>query len=197
MTGATYDVTVSSEPSVPAQTCEVTNGAGTIAGSNVTNVAVVCTTNTYPIGGTVSGLAPNQSVVLRNNGGNNLTVTANGAGVAAAFTFGAPVASGSSYAVTVFTQPGSPIAQTCTVTSGSGVVGNNGPSDTSTGNDSIVAGNAAEPIRRPSSGRSTAPRGIVLLRRAPRLRTRRELRARRNTGTEERAGVPRAGRCGT
>jgi len=52
--------------------------------------------------------------VLRNNGGNDLAINANGA-----FTFTAALADGSAYAVTVAAQPGSP-SQTCTVSNGSG-----------------------------------------------------------------------------
>ena len=73
------------------------------------------TGGTLTVGGTVSGLASNTSVVLQNNGGNNLTVSANGA-----FTFSTALASGAAYSVSVFTQPS---GQTCTVASGSGTVG--------------------------------------------------------------------------
>lgn len=69
---------------------------------------------TYSIGGTVSGLS-GTGLVLQNNGGNNLSVSA----TQTTFTFTAPVASGGAYAVTVLTQPSSP-AQTCTVTGGAG-----------------------------------------------------------------------------
>jgi len=68
--------------------------------------------NTYTIGGTVTGLGSGKSVVLQNNGGNNLTVSTNGS-----FTFTTPVNYGGSYVVTVLTQP---TGQTCTVSSGSG-----------------------------------------------------------------------------
>jgi hypothetical protein len=114
--GSPYAVTVFTQPTTPNQICVVTNGSGTVAGANVTNVSVVCTTNTYTIGGTVSGLATGNVVVLRNNGGNNLTVAANGS-----FTFSTPVTDGGAYAVTVLTQPTSP-NQTCVVTNGSGTV---------------------------------------------------------------------------
>jgi hypothetical protein len=70
---------------------------------------------TYTIGGTVSDLDAGQSVVLQNNSGDDLIVSANGA-----FTFTTSVANGAAYAVTVFTQPA---GETCTVTNGSGVVG--------------------------------------------------------------------------
>jgi hypothetical protein len=63
---------------------------------------------TFTIGGTLSGLTG--TVVLQNNGGNNLSVSANGG-----FTFANTVTSGSAYAVTVLTHP---TGQTCTVTNG-------------------------------------------------------------------------------
>jgi hypothetical protein len=68
----------------------------------------------YAIGGTVSGLQG--VVVLENNGGDDVTVSANGA-----FAFPTSLADGSAYAVAVRTQPVGP-AQTCTVSSGSGMV---------------------------------------------------------------------------
>src|SRR6202041_2862080 len=41
--GDAYSVTVSTQPSNPAQTCTVHNGSGTINKANVTNVIVSCT----------------------------------------------------------------------------------------------------------------------------------------------------------
>lgn len=112
--GNTYNVTVLTQPSGPAQTCGVTNGFGT-ANANVTGVQVNCvsTTTTYKIGGMVSGLA-GTGLVLENNGGDNLSVSVNGS-----FTFAIPIASGTNYSVTVLTQPTNP-AQTCAATSGNG-----------------------------------------------------------------------------
>ena len=70
---AAYTVNVNTQP--PGQTCSVTaNGSGTINASNVTNVQVTCLT-TYPISGTVIGLAAGQSVVLVNSNGERLTVS--------------------------------------------------------------------------------------------------------------------------
>ena len=110
--GATYSVTVMTQPT--GQTCTVSSGTGT-ASANITSVAVACTTSTpnVTIGGTVTGLT-GTGLVLQDNGGDNLTVSQNGA-----FTFATALASGTAYAVTVLTQPSSP-AQTCTVASGSG-----------------------------------------------------------------------------
>jgi 6-phosphogluconolactonase (cycloisomerase 2 family) len=113
VTATAYTVTVSTQPTTPAQTCTVTNGAGTIAAANVTNITVTCTTNTHTIGGVASGLA-GTGLTLRNNGGGDLAVTANGA-----FTFAAPVTNGGAYAVTIATQPANP-SQTCTLANASG-----------------------------------------------------------------------------
>jgi 6-phosphogluconolactonase (cycloisomerase 2 family) len=113
--GATYAVTVLTQPSSPTQSCVVTNGTGTVAGANLTNVTVTCTTSQFTVGGTVSGLA-GTGLVLRNNDSNNRAVSANGA-----FTFTTAIASGATYAVTVLTQPSSP-TQTCVVTNGTGAV---------------------------------------------------------------------------
>jgi sugar lactone lactonase YvrE len=44
MTGVPYSVTVFVQPSSPVQNCVVTNGSGTVANANITNVQVSCTT---------------------------------------------------------------------------------------------------------------------------------------------------------
>ena len=67
---------------------------------------------TYTVGGTVNGLSG--IVVLQNNGGDDLTITANGS-----FTFAIPIANGSSYNVMVKTQPS---GQTCSVANSTGTV---------------------------------------------------------------------------
>ena len=82
------------------QTCTVSNGTGAGVTANVTNVTVTCSTLTYTIGGTVSGLSAGQQVTLLNNGANATIVTANGA-----YTFSTPVVYNGTYAVTVGTQP--------------------------------------------------------------------------------------------
>src|SRR6266850_2374091 len=71
---------------------------------------------TYTVGGTVSGLT-GTGLVLQNNGGNDLAVSANGA-----FTFLTALKKGQSYSVTVRTQPS---GQSCTVANGTGSVSAN------------------------------------------------------------------------
>src|SRR5438093_2472881 len=94
--GSTHSVAVFVQLIV--HTCTVANGSGTLAGANVTHVAVSCVTNTFTIGGTVSGLS-GTGLVLRNNGGDNLAVSAS------PFTFSTTIAGDTAYSVTVLTQP--------------------------------------------------------------------------------------------
>jgi hypothetical protein len=111
-----YGVTVLTQPASPAQLCSVTNGSGT-ATANVTNIQVACVLS-YTIGGTVSGLV-GTGLVLENNGGDKLSITGNGT-----FTFKTPIGTGSTYAVSILTQPSGP-AQTCAIVNGSGTVSGN------------------------------------------------------------------------
>ena len=115
--GSFYDVTVKAQPFGPSQTCEVADGSGTLSGADVTDVVVTCATNSYTVGGTVSGLN-GTGLTLQNNGGDNLLIGADGA-----FQFSSEISSGELYAVTVLTQP-SNLSQTCSVSSGSGTVSN-------------------------------------------------------------------------
>ncbi len=113
--GSAYSVTVLTQPSNPTQTCTVSNGTGTVDAA-VTNVSVTCSTTTYSIGGTLSGLTSG-TVVLQDNGTDNLSLNADGK-----FTFATKLAAGSTYAVSVLTQPS---GQLCTVTSGNGTANAN------------------------------------------------------------------------
>ncbi len=108
--GSGYNVTVQTQPA--GQTCTVSNGTGTVSGANVANVTVTCSVNTYTVGGTVTGLSG--TVVLQNNSGDDLAITSDGT-----FSFSTALADGSSYNVTVKTQPA---GQSCFVTNGSGTV---------------------------------------------------------------------------
>jgi large repetitive protein len=113
--GTQYQVTVRTPPSNPSQTCTVADGVGTVGSGNVRSVRVTCSTNTFSVGGTLSGLQ-GAEVELENNGGDALHLTADGS-----FTFARELASGAAYNVTVRTQPTGP-TQACTVGNGSGTV---------------------------------------------------------------------------
>jgi len=70
------------------------------------------------IGGSVSGLSGGTTVVLLNNSTDALTVSSTGS-----FTFSSKISSGSTYNVTIETQPA---GETCTVSKGSGTVSSSG-----------------------------------------------------------------------
>jgi hypothetical protein len=116
--GGSYNVTVVSQS--PGQTCSIAGNSGAGAGvnSNVTTVRIVCSVFSYAIGGSISGLQGGSATLL-NNGGDALTVSANGS-----FTFATPVAFGGSYAVTIPIS-NQPVGQTCSASgntgSGSGI----------------------------------------------------------------------------
>lgn len=117
--GTAYSVTVSAQPITPSQTCTVTNGSGTAA-ANIGNIQITCSTGTLSVGGTLSGLSKSGTgIVLQNNGGDNLKLTANGT-----FTMPTLISSGNPYKITVLTQPTGP-NQTCTVTAGAGTANAN------------------------------------------------------------------------
>lgn len=117
-----YNVTVGTQPT--GRTCSVNNGTGSGVVSDISDVAIVCTTNTYSIGGTLSGLKTGLQVTLQNNGSDPVTVNANGT-----FTMPTSVAYGGSYSISIGSQP---IGQVCTAT-------NNAGSVTSTVSDIVIS----------------------------------------------------------
>jgi hypothetical protein len=126
VSGANYDVQVRTQPT--GQDCLVQNGSGAVTTSNVTNVVVTCTLNSYSLGGTISGLnlgglTPQTNLVLA-NGSDTITVPFG----ANSFSFHNPVPYLNSYNVVVQTQPsllnllGVVIPFTCTVPNPSGTM---------------------------------------------------------------------------
>jgi hypothetical protein len=109
---------VANQPSNPLQSCTVTNGSGTVAGANVSNVTVNCVSVCPPggctVGGSIAGLTTS-GLVLANGGDTVSPVTG-----ATAFTLPTPLAEGGTYAVAVKTQPA---GQTCAVSNAAGTVG--------------------------------------------------------------------------
>lgn len=70
---------------------------------------------THTLGGGISGLHADQTLVIQNNNGDTLTLKgANG------FVFPTPLAEGTSYAVTIVQQP---VGETCSIADGSGIMG--------------------------------------------------------------------------
>jgi alpha-tubulin suppressor-like RCC1 family protein len=113
--GSAYEVRVLRQP--VNQQCDVGNARGTLAGADVTTVAVACRTIQYTLSGTVTGLVGDGMVLgLRSADGPTVTVP-RGAG---SFSFGA-LDVGTAYEVTVRTPPGAP-QETCTVVGGTGTL---------------------------------------------------------------------------
>src|SRR5208283_909861 len=108
-----YAVTVLTQPT--SETCTVVAGSGKATANVTVQVTCAIIPVTATIGGTVTGLVANTSLILQDNGGDSLTITASGP-----FTFKTPVTGPTdAYAVTVLTQPANPL-QICIVTNGSG-----------------------------------------------------------------------------
>ena len=71
-------------------------------------------TANYTVGGTISGLGDGNTLVIRNNGGDDLSITSNGN-----FTFATSIANGSAYSVDVYKRVAN---QNCILTNTSGTV---------------------------------------------------------------------------
>ena len=106
-----YSVTILSAPST--QSCELTNETGTVNSADITTIQISCSDlPTYTIGGSVTGL--NGTLVLRNNGSDDLTITSDNT-----FSFNTAFQSGLAYSVTILS---SPTTQNCSMTGASGTV---------------------------------------------------------------------------
>lgn len=109
--GYSYAVSVQTQPA--GETCSVANAIGNVGSANIANVVVTCAQQGFSLGGTVGGLTTSGLVLA--NGDQTVTVDAG----ASTFTFPAPVANGSSYSVTVKTQP---VGLACAVSNASGTM---------------------------------------------------------------------------
>src|SRR6185436_1984355 len=112
-TGAAYSVAVLAQPTSPSQNCTVERGTGSVASADISNIAVTCATGQFAIRGTVSGLT-GSGLVLQNNGGNDLPISANGP-----FSFANRLIDGATYSVVVRTQPS---GQNCIVRNSTGTI---------------------------------------------------------------------------
>ena len=109
--GGTYAVRVQSQPA--GVTCSTSQGLGTIPTHSVTDISVTCSDEAYSLGGEVAGLTV-PGLVL-SDGDDTISVPVD----ATHFTMPTAVASGSSYSVSVQSQP---VGLTCTVSRGTGTV---------------------------------------------------------------------------
>ena len=114
--GESFAITVSSQPTIPNQTCVVNQGTGQVAPTGVTGVHVVCATNPYFIGGFVKGLLSGNHLVVQNNGVDLLHIEGS-----QSFSFAMPVDDQQAYDVIISEQADDPI-QPCVVNNGQGLV---------------------------------------------------------------------------
>jgi hypothetical protein len=143
--GGSYAVTVGTQPT--GEICTVSSGQGAQLGGNVSDVTLACSTSTFTIGGTLSGLASAAQVTLDNNGADPLTLTADGT-----FTFTTPVAYGGVYDVTVGTLP---TGQRCAMTNATG------PAVSSNVTNVLVACATVVNFTTPGSYNWTVPTGVT------------------------------------
>ncbi|WP_219115139.1 hypothetical protein [Janthinobacterium sp. UMAB-56] len=91
-----YNITIAQQPK--GAVCSITNGSGKATSYSVSTAYVVCTTNTYPLSGTITGLtAGGLYLVMGPNGTSPLAGTTS-------YKFDA-VPDGSPYSISVLTQP--------------------------------------------------------------------------------------------
>ena len=116
--GDFYSVTILTQPS--SSSCSVTNDIGTIS-ADVTDVVVSCfiapPPPTLTVSGNLSGMIPSNTIVLQNNGADDLVLTSDGS-----FTFITPLTLGDTYTVTILNQP---VNHTCSVTNDTGLISAN------------------------------------------------------------------------
>ena len=88
---------------------------GVVAGGDITDIAVNCVTDTFTVGGNVTGLTGN-GLVLQNNGEDDLPISSNGS-----FTFSTAIEDGGAYDVSVLHQPDG-LEEVCSVVNGTGII---------------------------------------------------------------------------
>lgn len=111
--GSSYSVTVHTQPQ--GQICTVTNGTGVVSGADVTNISINCSDVTHRVGVQVYGY-DGEGLVLQNNGGDDLAISANGTAW-----FQTPVVQGSPFGISIKDLPKTP-DQACTLQLASGTV---------------------------------------------------------------------------
>ena len=116
-TGTQYTVTISTQPSNPAQTC-VVSGAQGVGTANVSNVAITCNRVPYTVSGTVEGLTAAGLVLRMGYTGATSPETLTVAATATEFTFSQMIPANGEFSVGITAQP---VGQTCTIVAARGV----------------------------------------------------------------------------
>jgi hypothetical protein len=109
----TYNVVVTTQPT--GLFCTVTNGSGTVSSSTPSAAITIACAASFNLSGTITGLTG--SGLVLSDGVENISVAAG----APSFAFPTLLSSGTTYSVTIATQPSN---QTCTVLNGDFTVAN-------------------------------------------------------------------------
>jgi len=111
--GTEYTVSVKTQPD--HMFCSIANPNDSAGRTTSINVVISCAQNAYTLGGSVSNLTTDGLIVV-NGAGSSLTVVKG----ATTFTMPGTIPVGTAYGLSVLVQP---TGQTCTITNGSGVMG--------------------------------------------------------------------------
>ena len=111
VTDAAFDVEVKTQPTQTV--CTPFNNTGKASSFNTTTLVINCVTNSFAVGGSITGLGANAGLKLI-NGTDTVTIN-DSTGV---FVFPVKVAFGSPYGITVLQQPSN--GKTCSVSNGAG-----------------------------------------------------------------------------
>jgi len=106
--GTDYNITVKTQPA--HMTCAVSGGSGSAGHYVSIEAAVSCAQNTYTVGGTVTGLSADGLVLANGSNASTLTV----AKTATTFTMPDKVADGTSYGISVVTNPTGQVCRVAT-----------------------------------------------------------------------------------
>lgn len=110
-----FEVKIATPPT--GAKCTLADNKGKSGAFNITSIIITCATNTYDLGGTITGLDSGSLVLV--NGSDRATVTAGAPGATIGFKM-SKVADGAPYGVTVLTQPS---GRTCSVENGVNTMG--------------------------------------------------------------------------
>jgi len=121
--GTEYNVTIKTQPD--HMTCSVVGGHGSAGHTTTIAIGIICQQNQYTVGGSVASIAKDNTsgplsadnLVLVNGSSSGQIAIAKGA---SSFTIPGTIPVGTAYGLSVFSQP---TGQECTITNGSGVVG--------------------------------------------------------------------------
>jgi hypothetical protein len=153
-TNSGYLVTVATQP--VGQVCAVANGVGSSVSVDVSNLQITCQDG-FTVGGAIAGLGNLTGLVIA-NGADSLTIPPN----ATSFTLPTRVAQGSSFNLSVRTQPSSANADTataitCTVSGGAGTMGSQNAA-----NANVTCGGTIQ-FTKPGSYVWQIPQGVTQL----------------------------------